>query len=697
MLLNEHDSKRLFAACGLPVPPGEAVSEASLESFSPPFPPPWFVKAQVLCGGRGKAGGIRRVDRSEDFAPTAREVLGMSINGNAVPLVRVEPGAAIAREFYLSLCVSRPRRALVLAVGREGGMDIESGGADNLLVQEIPLPEGIQAHHFRAAFFHLELGKEHFQPFCTLLRGLWEAVRGKLLLLAEVNPLVLTGAGEFLALDGKVEIDDNAVDLDAALEEYYRAEHHAPEETTARAAGLSFVKLGGYVGLMVNGAGLAMASMDLLNYSDLPAANFLDLGGGADQERMEAAFALLFGDPDVRMVFINLYGGILSCRKVALAMRAALGGRAPRKPIVARLSGNEAEEGLEILHDLNAPGLHLATSMGEAIVTLASLRPEGAPASPFKAPALEAQATAAPADFRAPSGGPVFNLDATSPILVQGITGREGRLHTELMLAYGANVVAGVTPFKGGQEVLGVPVYHCVAEARRVHDIAASIIFVPPAMAADAVREAASNAIPWAVCITEGIRQQEMLSTVREIASSPTRLIGPNTPGIIIPGQTKIGILPTDPFTPGNVAVLSRSGTLTYEVAARLSAAGIGQSVSIGVGGDPFIGSDFADLFDLLRDHEPTKAVVVLGEIGGRAEEDLALHLAATGFPKPVVAFIAGRTAPPGRRLGHAGAILETGGGMETKIAALREGGFTVCPDLGSISQAVARALGGGA
>ncbi|MGE4506322.1 MAG: CoA-binding protein, partial [Desulfovibrionaceae bacterium] len=475
--------------------------------------------------------------------------------------------------------------------------------------------------------------------------------------------------------------------------------------TTARAAGLSFVKLGGYVGLMVNGAGLAMASMDLLNYSDLPAANFLDLGGGADQERMEAAFALLFGDPDVRMVFINLYGGILSCRKVALAMRAALGGRPPRKPIVARLSGNEAEEGLEILHDLNAPGLHLATSMGEAIVTLASLRPEGAPASPFKAPASVAPAAesqkipapAAPADFRSPSGGPVFDLDATSPILVQGITGREGRLHAELMLAYGANVVAGVTPFKGGQEVLGVPVYHCVAEACRVHDIAASIIFVPPAMAADAVREAASNAIPWTVCITEGIRQQEMLSTVREIASSPTRLIGPNTPGIIVPGQTKIGILPTDPFTPGNVAVLSRSGTLTYEVAARLSAAGIGQSVSIGVGGDPFIGSGFADLFDLLRDHEPTKAVVVLGEIGGRAEEDLALHVAATGFPKPVVAFIAGRTAPPGWRLGHAGAILEAGGGMETKIAALREGGFTVCPDLGSIPQAVARALGRGA
>ena len=184
----------------------------------------------------------------------------------------------------------------------------------------------------------------------------------------------------------------------------------------------------------------------------------------------------------------------------------------------------------------------------------------------------------------------IFDIDKDTPVLVQGITGREGQLHTRLMLEYGANVVAGVTPFKGGQEVLGVPVYNSIAEAKRSHHIGASIIFVPPRMAADAVSEAAANEIPWAICITEGIVQHDMLTTFEQIKRSPTRVIGPNTPGLIVPGQTKIGILPTTPFMDGPVAILSRSGTLTYEVADRLTSVGIGQSLCVGIGGDPFIG-----------------------------------------------------------------------------------------------------------
>ena len=693
MLLNEHNSKLLFQKAGVAVPQGVAVSPQELASFSPDFDLPWFLKAQVLTGGRGKAGGILRVDSRADFQPKAEHILNMTIKGHSVPFLRVEPASSIKREFYLSFTVSRERRSIVLTAGREGGVEIENLGAENLLVQDVSLPGGLSDRHIRAAFFHLGLDKEQYSSFAALLQNLFCAVLDNGLLLAEINPLVLTGEGEFLALDGKVEIDDNMVDLRPDLEAFHTPAHNAPEENRARAAGLSFVKLQGFVGLMVNGAGLAMATMDLLNFSNLPAANFLDLGGGADQERMETAFDLLFSDDAVRVIFINLYGGILSCEKVALAMQGALGGKPPKKPIVARLSGNSAESGLKILKSLNAPNLHLATEMGEAIGILKSLRPQDAPASPFEAPRLAVpDAKPAAAAAACVPGRLPFPFGKGTPVLVQGITGREGRLHTELMQAYGTNVVAGVTPFKGGQEVLGVPVYSSVRQAVRDHDVQVSIIFVPPRMAAEAILEAAEAGVPWVVCITEGIPQQDMLSALTQLRGSKTRLIGPNTPGLLVPGELKVGILPVDPFTPGDVAVLSRSGTLTYEVAARLSAAGLGQSLCVGIGGDPFIGSSFTDLFELLRDHEPTKSVVVLGEIGGRAEEDLAEYVRSTNFPKPVISFIAGRTAPPGRRLGHAGAILEKGGSTEDKIEAMRRAGFTVCPDLDGIAEAVRKA-----
>lgn len=691
MLLNEHKSKLLFATANVPVPQGAEVHPGQEESFTPDFPLPWFLKSQVLTGGRGKAGGILRVDKAEDFAATARKLFGLDIKGHRVPFIRVEPAADIQREFYLSLTVSRERKCILLTVGREGGVEIENLGADNLLVQEIHLPGGLAPNQIRAAFFHLDLNREYLKGFAELLTNLFNGMLDNGLLMAEINPLIITGGGDFVALDGKVEIDDNYVDISTDMEAYYQREHATPEENEARDAGLSFVKLPGWVGLMVNGAGLAMATMDLLNFSKLPASNFLDLGGAADQQRMQTALELLFGDDQVEAIFINLFGGILSCEKVALAMEGALGGKAPAKPIVARMSGKDASSGLEILKGLGVENLHIAADMKSAIDILATLKPKNAQIIDFPEPkSLTAEARPTAKGYLTDA---VFGLDKNTPILVQGITGREGQLHTKLMQEYGANVVAGVTPFKGGQEVLGVPVYNSIAEAKRSHDIGASIIFVPPRMAADAVLEAAFNEIPWAVCITEGITQHDMLSAFEQIKESPTRVVGPNTPGIIVPGQTKIGILPTVPFTPGPVAVLSRSGTLTYEVAARLTADGIGQSLCVGIGGDPFIGTNFVDMFEMIRNHEETKAVVVLGEIGGQAEENLAEYVIKTGFDKPVVSFIAGRTAPPGKRLGHAGAILEKGGGIESKLETMRKAGFAVCPSLEAVAEMTALAL----
>jgi len=691
MLLNEHKSKQLFTRSGVPVPEGMAVFPGEEDNFKPGFPLPWFLKSQVLTGGRGKTGGILRIDDAADFARTARSLFDLKIQGQSVPFIRVEPGAAIAREFYLSLTVSREHRCILLTVGREGGVDIENLGADNLLVQKIRLPGGLAPNQVRAAFFHLGLEKEQLKDFAALLDSLFNTMLDNGLLMAEINPLIITPDNTFMALDGKVEIDDNYADLDPETEAFYQSEHATPEENTARNAGLSFVKLPGWVGLMVNGAGLAMATMDLLNFSGLPASNFLDLGGAADQKRMRTGLELLFGDDQVKAVFINLFGGILSCEKVALAMKDALGGQSPKKPIVVRMSGKDAKSGLEILTGLGVDNLHMAKDMQSAITILGTLKPADAPVIEFPEP-MDRPAGAKPAGCGYKTDA-LFGIDRSTPFLVQGITGREGRLHTRLMQEYGANVVAGVTPFKGGQEVLGVPVYNSIAEAKRAHAIGASIIFVPPRMAADAVAEAAFNEIPWAVCITEGIVQHDMLAVFEQIKHSPTRVVGPNTPGIIVPGQTKIGILPTTPFAPGPVAVLSRSGTLTYEVADRLTSAGIGQSLCVGIGGDPFIGVNFVDMFEIIRNHDETKVVVVLGEIGGRAEENLAEYVMETGFNKPVISFIAGQTAPPGKRLGHAGAILEKDRGIESKLETMSKAGFAICPSLETVATMTADAL----
>ncbi len=693
MLLNEHLSKTLLKeAAGIPVPTGVKITTKDLPKLEPYFPLPWILKAQVPVGGRGKAGGIKKIESKEEYETIARQILSMEIKGNKVPFLRAEPAIDIRQEFYLSLTLSRQRRKVMMTVGREGGVEIENMGPENLLVQEISLPGGLHPNQIRAAFFHIGIAKELFADFSSIVTNLYKTMIDYGLLLAEINPLALTGYGKLLALDGKIEMDDNIVDINPDFERFYQPEHSTREENIARNAGMSFVSLKGWVGLIANGAGLAMASMDALNFSELPAANFLDLGGAADQKRIETALELLFNDKQVEAIFINLFGGILSCELVAKALVAALGGKEPQKPIVVRMSGNSAEKGLKELKKINSNKLHRARNMHEAIEKLRTLEPANVQKIEF-APPISAMSESTVKDVGYKSSS-FFKINKETPILVQGITGQEGRLHTRLMLEYGSNIVAGVTPFKGGQEILGVPVYNSIKEAQLHHEIGASIIFVPPKLAADAILEAASCEIPWVVCITEGIVQSSMLNVLEQIKRGKTRVVGPNTPGLIVPGQTKIGILPTTPFSPGPVAVLSRSGTLTYEVADRLNQVGIGQSLSVGIGGDSYIGTTFADMFEMLRNHDETKAVIVLGEIGGTAEQDLADYVIKTGFDKPVLSFIAGQTAPPGKRLGHAGAILQEGTGVQGKLEKMRSAGFTVCPSLESIPQLTADALG---
>ncbi|HEX3050269.1 MAG TPA: succinate--CoA ligase subunit alpha [Aggregatilineaceae bacterium] len=268
--------------------------------------------------------------------------------------------------------------------------------------------------------------------------------------------------------------------------------------------------------------------------------------------------------------------------------------------------------------------------------------------------------------------------DKTTKVLVQGITGREGLFHTQQMIEYGTDVVGGVTPGKGGEWVLGKPVFDTVKSACESTGANASVIYVPASFAIDAVYEAIDAGIQLIVCITEGIPVADMMKVRARLDQSASRLLGPNCPGLLIPNQTKIGIMPGHIAIPGNVGVVSRSGTLTYEVVSALTQRGIGQSGCIGIGGDPINGTNFIDVLEMFEEDPETEKVVLIGEIGG-TDEEKAANFIATYMTKPVVAFIAGQTAPPGKRMGHAGAIVEGGAGTaEDKIAALNAAGVKV-------------------
>ncbi len=286
-------------------------------------------------------------------------------------------------------------------------------------------------------------------------------------------------------------------------------------------------------------------------------------------------------------------------------------------------------------------------------------------------------------------------VDADSRVLVQGITGTEGSFHTRQCIDYGTKVVAGVTPGKGGQTFADtVPVFNTVAEAQTETDADVSLIFVPPMFAADAIKEAAAAGVRLALCITEGIPTLDMVEALAYCLDRGTRVIGPNCPGVISPGKCKAGIMPGFVHEQGIVGVISRSGTLTYEAVDQLTRVGLGQSTSVGIGGDPVNGTSFRDCLEMFAEDEETKGVVLIGEIGGSAEEEAAEYL-ADDYPLPVVAFIAGRSAPPGKRMGHAGAIIAGGKGTaDEKMHVLSEAGATVVESPSVIGDAMAEILG---
>lgn len=652
MQLLEYQAKTLLTNAGVTIPTGfVARPEDTLGEL--PFSFPAVVKSQVPVGGRGKLGGVKLVNSQNELETTRRDIENLEIKGHKPSAILIEQALDIDRELYLSLRVNRDLRRVEWLVSKEGGVEIESHGDGVLILpkDDIDVPKRIA-----------ELFNIHETQIGELLTSLERCFFDNDLLLLEVNPLVVTKTGELICADAKITVDDNS--------RYRHKEFDWPEPEAIK-------PLGGTIGVIANGAGMAMSTMDTIFAAGARPANFLDIGGGTGEDVFVKNLKEITELPGVTSIIVNIFAGITRCDDIARGIIAAKEQLPNLVPLFIRLEGTNRDQAAKLLSDA---GIEMQPSL-QACIELA-LKEEGysphntdeqvPPASQratsfsddsaFPAERGDTKSQLEPSESEEKEGGSRANtLFASQNVIVQGITGHHGAFHTEQMLRAGTNIVAGVTPGKGGEEVHGVPVYNSVKETVERHAASASVIFVPAPFAKNAAFEAMDAGIGLIVIITEVIPVHDMLAIHKHAVVTSTTIIGPNCPGFIVPGSHKLGIIASHITSAGHTTVISRSGTLTYELADALTKKGIGQRLILGIGGDPVQGMTFLEALDIAQNDPETQQIVVVGEIGGEGE-NLAANFIAKHVTKPVYGLVVGHSLPAGQTFGHAGAIVGSQG-----------------------------------
>ena len=519
MDLFEYQGKQYFARFGIPISKGgvadtvdQALSQAEDSGY------PVVVKAQVKVGGRGKAGGVKLANDADEVRLHAGNILGLDIKGHVVKRLWIEHASDIDKEYYASFTLDRSAKKHLGMLSAEGGVEIEEVAVTNpdaIAIIHIDPVDGLSLEAARQWVDRANLDEEARSQAAELLVKLYTCYTEGDCDLAEINPLILTPEGKVHALDAKVTLDDNAAYRHPEWDEFAGSDVEDERETRAKERGLNYIGLDGSVGIIANGAGLAMSTLDVVNQCGGSAANFLDIGGGANADVMAAALEVINSDPAVRSIFVNIFGGITRVDEVAKGVLEALKRVEISSPIVLRLDGTNAVAGREILAE-----------------------------SSVRSPGRRADHARCRTPCGRPCRRPVVSIfvDESTKVVVQGISPTsQGLYHGLRNRDYGTQVVAGTNPKRGGEDIEGIPVFATVAEAVEATGANASFISVPPKFAADAIVEAAAAGVPFVVCITEGIpAQDEALAYNRLIREFPaTRLLGPNCPGHHLPRQVQ--------------------------------------------------------------------------------------------------------------------------------------------------------------
>jgi succinyl-CoA synthetase beta subunit len=686
LLLIEADGKALLAEHGVTVPVGILITEAAVgdprlnrPGASLPGEGPWMVKAQVPVGGRGKAGGVVRCASAREVAAAARRMLGSRLKGHQVATCLVEQ-AAEGEERYLAVMVDAASYGLRVMYSARGGVDIErSGSAQGRLC---PPDAGAVAEALDVLLSgEPEAWRGHV---AAVGRRLTEMLIERELALAEINPLFVSDAG-CIAGDAKLVVDLGAIERQPRIAAMIEARPDIYADANRKLReGFDYVEIDpdGEIGLVTTGAGLSMMLIDELAARDMKPLNFCDIRTGqmrGSPARVMRVLEWITSRPSVRVVLVSVFAGITDLAEFGALLAAGMEQTAGlHVPVVARLVGRGAPEARRILAE-RQPSVFVTEDLEEALWRVGSVI--GAAPSPQPPPTKGGGVgSLLPLPLREGGGGGGLSaLSRTTPAIIQGITGRMGRTHAALMRTYGTNIVGGTSTRPDVKEAAGVPVFATCRDAVRATGAVASVAMAPPMETLAAVEEALAAGIRLIVTVAEGIPLHDALKIGRAVRHAGATWIGGSTPGMAIPGEIKLGFLPDVCLRPGSFAIMSKSGTLSYECGYRLALAGLGQSIWVGVGGDEVKGVRFADLLPVFFADPRTQAIILVGEVGGSEEEECADALSRLGVRKPVYALIAGREAKEGVSMGHAGAlVLGEMGSLASKTRRLQAAGARV-------------------